>query len=50
MRKSIEESTILRELIKQRKSRVSDVRKVNTGCIPFLGLFWPFFMGFHIYL
>ena len=39
MRKSIEESTILRELIKQRKSRVSDIRKVNTGCVPFLGLF-----------
>jgi hypothetical protein len=37
MRKSIEDSTILKELIKQRKSRISDVR--NTGCIPFLGLY-----------
>ncbi|GET02507.1 ras GEF [Rhizophagus clarus] len=37
MRKSIEDSTILKELMKQRKSRISDVR--NTGCIPFLGLY-----------
>ncbi|RIA87036.1 hypothetical protein C1645_778254 [Glomus cerebriforme] len=39
MRKSIEDSTILKELIKQRKSRAADARKINTGCIPFLGLY-----------
>ena len=41
MRKSVEDSTILKELIKQRKSRNPDARKIskiNTGCIPFLGL------------
>ena len=45
MRKSIEGSTVLIELIKQRnkqrKSCGSDARKIskiNTGCIPFLGL------------
>ena len=46
MRKSIEDSTILKELIKQRKSRVSDVRKINTGCIPFLGLYLYCFFAF----
>lgn len=39
MRKSIEDATILKALIKQRKRRGSDVRKINTGCIPFLGLY-----------
>ena len=41
MRKSVEDSTVLKELIKQRKSRNPDARKIskiNTGCIPFLGL------------
>ncbi|CAG8483477.1 3669_t:CDS:10 [Funneliformis caledonium] len=39
MRQSIEDATILKALIKQGKRRGSDVRKINTGCIPFLGLY-----------
>ncbi|CAG8518513.1 14908_t:CDS:2, partial [Gigaspora rosea] len=35
----VEDSSVIKDTTKQRRRRSSDVKKVNTGCIPFLALY-----------
>ncbi|CAG8475176.1 17223_t:CDS:2, partial [Dentiscutata erythropus] len=39
MRQIVEDSSVIKDTTKQRRRRSSDVKKANTGCIPFLALY-----------